>query len=119
MAQGQDREQEPRADNRHVPQLPQPQLCLCLQVVRVDKYKEHLQTLRDRHKCDGLHEKQVTLVEYFSSFFGTEILNMLSAGQQVFLSFNQEIVVARMIEYSECEIAASQILCNRLHLCIG
>ena len=119
VAQGQDGEQEPRADNRHVPQLPQPQLCLCLQVVRVDKYKEHLQTLRDRHKCDGLHEKQVTLVEYFSSFFGTEILNMLSAGQQVFLSFNQEIVVARMIEYSEFEIAASQILCNRLHLCIG
>lgn len=54
MTQGQDGDQETGADDGHVPQLPQPQLRF--QVVGADKYKEHLQTLRGRHKCDGLYE---------------------------------------------------------------
>ena len=36
VAQGQNGEQEPGADDRHVPQLPQPELGLCLQVIRID-----------------------------------------------------------------------------------
>ena len=43
MAQGQNGEQEPGADDGHVPQLPQPQLGLCFQVVGVDKNRKHLQ----------------------------------------------------------------------------
>ena len=56
MAQGHDGEQEPRADDGHVPQLPQPQLGLCFQVVGVDKNMIHLQMLKDRHKCGGPRE---------------------------------------------------------------
>lgn len=67
--------------------------------------------------CYILH--RVTSMEYRSPFLRTEFFYMLYARQWVFRSFDQEIVMAGMIEYSKRKLTVSQIICNGLYLYIG